>query len=148
MTRRYIDNYLTDAGQLLARLAQQLPDLERRLTAWAKDGYPSQSGAPGGAGTISDPTAQAVVTPDRVRLDREQLHANIIRLHDIAVTLDMIRRTYMEPKPDKQPQPHTLAKCSNMHGCPDDAWADKAGRCSACYQYLRRTQRDRTNTAA
>lgn len=41
-----------------------------------------------------------------------------------------------------QPNP-TPVPCGNIHGCPDDDEADKAGRCSACYQYQRRTGRDR-----
>lgn len=41
-------------------------------------------------------------------------------------------------QPNARPVP-----CGNSHGCPDDAEADKAGRCSACYQYQRRTGRDR-----
>ena len=32
--------------------------------------------------------------------------------------------------------------CANAT-CPEHALADKAGRCSACYQYQRRTGRDR-----
>ena len=41
-----------------------------------------------------------------------------------------------QPNPDPVP-------CGNVHGCPDEGEADKAGRCSACYQYQRRTGRDR-----
>ena len=44
-----------------------------------------------------------------------------------------------------QPNPNPIP-CANTHGCPDDAEADKAGRCSACYQYQRRTGRDRQTT--
>ena len=44
-------------------------------------------------------------------------------------------------------QPHpTPVACGNIHGCPDDDHAEKAGRCSACYQYQRRTGRDRRQT--
>ena len=41
-----------------------------------------------------------------------------------------------------QPNPAPVP-CGNTHGCPDDDHAEKAGRCSACYQYQRRTGRDR-----
>ena len=44
-----------------------------------------------------------------------------------------------------QPNPAPVP-CGNVHGCPDDDEADKAGRCSACYQYQRRTGRDRRVT--
>lgn len=145
MTRRHITNYLTDTHQMINTLHTQFTDLERRLTAWAKDGYPSTSGQPGsGGGGISDPTAQAVLAPDQVRLDREQLHASLIRLHDIAITLDNIRRTYMTTDTDKRiEQLRKLEACANQLGCPDHAYAAKAGRCSACYQHHRRTGEER-----
>lgn len=146
MTRRHITHYLTDTRQMIDQLHHEFTDLERRLTAWAKDGYPSTSGQPAtsGGGGISDPTAQAVLAPDQVRLDREQLHANLIRLHDISVTLDHIRRTYMTPDNEKNlEQLRKLEACANQLGCPDQAYAAKAGRCSACYQHHRRTGEER-----
>ena len=41
----------------------------------------------------------------------------------------------------------SLSKCANQFGCPDDAWACKAGRCLTCYEYNRRTGRDRVRAA-
>jgi hypothetical protein len=146
MTRHHISNYLDDTRTMIDTLHTEFRDLERRLTIWAKDGFPSSSGTPGGGSTntISDPTAQAVLAPDQVRLDREKMHTMVLRLHEISVTLDNIRRTYMTPDSEKHlDQVRKLETCSNQKTCPDSAYAVKAGRCSACYQYNRRTGEDR-----
>lgn len=56
-------------------------------------------------------------------------------------------RWCLTPSPEVAKHNAGLAKCANQFGCPDDAWASKAGRCQACYEYNRRTQRDRVKAA-
>lgn len=141
MNRRYATHYLEDTLTTLTTLAAEFTELQRRLTAWTKDGYPSSSGQPGGSTTLSDPTAQAVIAPDHVALDRDKLHADLIRIHNLAAGIDAIRRTYMNPINEQhQAELKKLARCANPT-C--DMLAVKAGRCTACYQFHRRTGEER-----
>lgn len=74
------------------------------------------------------------------RLDPPHIEEYAATLLWIADHLD--RLAHISAAALAQPNP-TPVPCGNTHGCPDDAEADKAGRCSACYQYQRRTGRDR-----
>lgn len=126
---------LADTRHLLDHLARDLRQLEHLLVRYARDGYPSSSGQPGGASTAADPTAQAVLAPDEVRYDRERLAAGLIRIHDQALDLEQIRRRWMNPLTD---QDMTAIKASARCANPTcDELAVKAGRCSACYQHYR-----------
>lgn len=126
---------LADTRHLLDTLSGDLRALERLLVKYARDGYPSASGQPGGSTTVSDPTAQAVLAPDEVRRDRERLAAGLLRIHDQALDLEQIRRRWMTPISEQEMADlKATARCANPV-C--DELAVKAGRCSACYQHYR-----------
>ena len=56
-------------------------------------------------------------------------------------------RWCLDPQPEVVKHNVGLSKCVNAFGCPDDSWGCKAGRCVPCYEYLRRTGRDRSKAA-
>lgn len=143
-THRYLDFYLTDIGALARTLLADHPGLQKCFTLWSRDGYPSSSGGTRVTGTISDPTAQAVLASDEVSRDRDTYNEKVIQAHQLLKEADAIRAKYMTTTERAVKHNQGLTKCANLHGCPDDAWASKAGRCSACYEYNRRNQRDRT----
>lgn len=67
----------------------------------------------------------------------EEYAATLLWVGDLLDRLALIAlAAHAQPHPDPVP-------CGNTHGCPDEGEAEKAGRCSACYQYQRRTGRDR-----
>ena len=148
MTRRYVDHYLNDLNTIVRTLTADFATLQRRLALWSRDGYPTSSGGTRVRGGVSDPTAAAVLTPDEVRQDRDKLTTLITAAHDLLAEADTIRTRYMTTTKEVQRHNQALTKCANMHGCPDDSWATKAGRCSTCYEYNRVNQRDRHQSAA
>lgn len=142
-THRYLNEYLNDLHTMIQSLQRDFTTLQRRLIAWAQDGYPTSTGTPGSKGGFSDPTASAVINPDQVRKDREHLEQIIINVHTQLTKADAIRAQYINTNTTTTKHNNSLTKCSNQHGCPDDAWAAKAGRCLTCYEYNRTNQRDR-----
>lgn len=67
----------------------------------------------------------------------EEYAATLLWVGDLLDRLALIAlAAHATPTPNPVP-------CGNTHGCPDEGEAEKAGRCSACYQYQRRTGRDR-----
>lgn len=146
-----------DAQTALERLAtffklidSEYPEIHKRFKAWSRGGFPaSTGGGPGSKGAISDPTGREAIEGDDVRLLSERFHTCLELVLSNANLMKAIRdeimrtdRTTAEAKRD------TLQKCCNAFGCPEDAWAEKAGRCNACYQYRYRNGRDRTARTA
>jgi hypothetical protein len=144
MTRRYVDHYLADVAALVRTLSTDFVALQKRLALWSRDGYPTGQSGSRSKGAVGDPTALAVIASDDIRKDRDRLTSLIIQAHDILKEADIIRSRYMTTTSTATKHNATLTKCANMHGCPDDMWAAKAGRCLNCYEYQRRTCRDRT----
>ncbi len=144
MHRRYLDHFLADLAHLVATLHTDFPALQGRLALWSRDGYPTGSSGTRRGGTIGDPTASAVLASDEVRRDRQRLEELVVRAHDLLKEADTIRGRYMSAAAQVTKHNQALTKCANIHGCPDDGWASKAGRCATCYEYVRRTERDRT----
>ena len=135
----------------LARIEMAYSDIPlmfARLREWSSD-VGSSSGSVGPKNQVGDPTGNTAVntTDENARMIAE-LHAICDSIHRDSLDLDRIRRHTMAPAIPKQPEERGLEKCKNMHGCPDDAWAWKAGRCDACHTYWRRNERDRTPRTA
>lgn len=143
MTRRYVDHYLADLGALIRDLTDDFIELQKRMALWSRDGYPTGSMNARASGTVSDPTANAALSSDEVRRDRDRLSALIIQAHSIMRDADIIRTRYMNTTTRAEEHNAQLSKCANIHGCPDDSWACKAGRCTSCYEFNRRNGRDR-----
>ena len=100
-------------------------------------------GGPKAKGAVSDPTGEGALNVDEWGQMRERVAELVDRVWRDAMELEGIRAKVAAPPPPKAPEHRGLTRCANLHGCPDDAWATKAGRCEACYRYLRRTDRDR-----
>jgi hypothetical protein len=145
MTRRYVDHYLADIAALVRTLSNDFTALQRRLALWSRDGYPTGSSATRVKGAVGDPTASAVIASDDIRKDRDRLSSLIIQAHELLKEADIIRSRYMTTTTKAVKHNASLTKCVNMHGCPEDMWAAKAGRCLTCYEYQRRTGRDRNH---
>lgn len=143
-------------------LQRELPEIQRRLKAWRRDGYPSGSsgGGRGGGPVIVVPdelgnpdtvhitsVEAAVFTRDEVADMDARFNAQISEALGVITAVWKIRLDVMadtdETKRAKKRQDR-LQKCANAYGCPDDAWGYKAGRCNTCYQFRYRNQRDRT----
>jgi hypothetical protein len=143
MTRRYVDHYLADVAALVHTLSTDFVALQKRLALWSRDGYPTGQGGSRTKGAIGDPTASAVIASDDIRKDRDRLTTLVIQAHDCLKEADIIRLRYMTSSVKAAKHNAGLTKCANMHGCPENMWGAKAGRCLNCYEYQRRTGRDR-----
>lgn len=126
---------------LLARLRADLPRVVATLRDWSS-GIRS-GGAASGAGSVSDPTGHAALTADEWAGRRHRLERLVATIHAAALNAERIRADVLAPPVERAPAARGLVHCANLHGCPDDAWATKAGRCDTCYGYQRRTGRDR-----
>lgn len=135
---------LNIAKAIIDQLTRQHNKLVATLNDLAADSYPSSAGL--GArckNHISDPTANAALKHDEPTQDRQRFRILTTRLHDVANELDNIRAKYLNT-PTATPAPtNTPSPCANMHGCPDNNWADKAGRCKPCFEHMRTHNRDR-----
>ena len=125
---------------LLARLRADLPHLVATLRDWSAG---IRSGGGAGGGGVGDPTGHAALTTDEWAGRRRDLERRVATIHAAVLDLEKIRREVIDPPPPTEPAARGLVHCANIHGCPDDAWATKAGRCDTCYGYQRRTGRDR-----
>jgi hypothetical protein len=113
-----------------------------RLRDWST-GVSSASSGPGQKNAVSDPTGTAALGRDLWGAMRGEIEAAILAVHRSALDLERVRRTVMEPPLAKEPELRGLAHCANALGCPDDAWAEKAGQCNACRTYFVRNGRYR-----
>lgn len=130
------------AIEILSTLESEWPQVDRNLTQWAH-GLRSSSGDRGPKGSYSNPTAAAALMRDKFGRQRADAYRWVDSIYSAAVNLDMVRREAVDPPVPPTPEERGLASCCNLHGCPEDAWGYKAGRCQACYDYHRRTGRDR-----
>lgn len=128
----------TDRLDLLGSELPQLVAALRDFSAGIRSG-----GGPGARNAVSDPTGNAALATDEWALARRHLERHIRAIDAAAAACDAIRRQALTPPPPATPAARGIPKCANPHGCPDDAWADTAGRCATCYEYLRRNDRDR-----
>lgn len=132
--------------ELLSRLDNDHPKIVDRLRDWAGT-ISGGNGGPTAKGTVSDPTGNAAMAVDEWGQTRTRMDQLIRTMATAAADLEFIRRQVMDTDttdPDKPNQrAATLQPCANQNGCPDDAWACRAGRCDTCYAYRHRTGRDR-----
>lgn len=133
----------TRAHTRLGDLLGDLPQLVAALRDYSS-GITSSGGSPA-PGHISDPTGNAAITTDEWAGARARLEHAVRQIDQAAAVCDSIRRHTLEPPPPPQPVDRGLSVCANVHGCPDDNWAEPGhgGRCHACYEHRRRTDRDR-----
>ena len=132
---------LGDAIHWLTALEADHAQVVASLRDWS--GGLTSGGGPTGKNSISDPTGQSALATDSWGLMRAELADLVLAVYRKAKDLERIRREVVEPPPEKQPADRGLASCANGHGCPDDAWATKAGRCDRCYAYQYKYDRDR-----
>ena len=131
------------------RISHDYLTLDARLRDWTSG--TGGSGGPRPKGSISDPTGTAALTTDEHGQMRRRLSELLDRICRDLATVETIRREVMAPPPtveELERQAHNqkvgaLQPCANIHGCPDEAWATKAGRCENCYRAMKRNGRDR-----
>lgn len=131
---------LGDAIAWLGRLEADHATFVAHLRDWS--GGLTSGGGPQPKNAVSDPTGQSALAVDEWGQMRARSAELILAVYRSAKDLEAMRREVVSPPPPREPEERGLAKCCNPN-CPDDAWAEKAGRCSPCYQYKRRTDRDR-----
>ncbi len=136
-------------SEVTIRLERAVNDLEHldpsRLIDALRD-FAAGVGSGGGPtpkNSISDPTGNQALAIDEWALMRQEVSDLVRRISTDAHRLIIIQRVALEPALPKAPADRGIAACCNLHGCPSDAWADVAGRCRTCAEYLRRTGRDR-----
>lgn len=146
VTRNADEKALDDIIRRLLQVRKGWRTFEQRCGAWIRGGYPSTTdGGPTGKGSVSDPTAREAVNGDEVRALLRKEREIIAHIGTQAVMLWSGWNEITQASPTKvTPKDRGIAKCGNQYGCPDDNWADKAGRCNTCYQYRYRNNRDRT----
>jgi hypothetical protein len=139
----------SELGALLAKALANLAAFDRdqhnvteRLRDWSS-GVSSSASGPGQKNAVSDPTGTAALGRDAWGAMRGEIEAAVLAVHRSALDLERVRRTVMEPPLAKEPEQRGLAHCANALGCPDDAWAEKAGQCNACRTYFVRNNRYR-----
>jgi hypothetical protein len=138
-------------------MAPEHPEMERRFKEWSRSGFPGSTmgGFGGGPSIIADgervPVTgvelAAVFSSDQIADMHQRYNATLHETLGHLVQLWAIRHDILEGGKEAQKakkRQNTLTDCANAHGCPDEAWGWKAGRCGTCYQYRRRTGRDRT----
>lgn len=128
---------------LAARRAHQdLLEVLSHLRDWSAGASNSSSG-PSPKNQVSRPTEAQALGFDQWGLLRQELVDQLLLADRAMRRVEHIRRLVIDPPPERLPEDRGLAKCANLHGCPDDAWAERGGRCDACYRYHRRTDLDR-----
>jgi hypothetical protein len=138
----------TRAHQRLGDLLTDLPRLVAALRDYSA-GIASGGGTPA-PGHITDPTGHAAIATDEWAGARTRLEHAVRQIDQAAAVCDNIRRHTLEPPPPPLPVDRGLSVCANVHGCPDDNWAEPGhgGRCHACYEHRRRNDRDRRVSGA
>lgn len=116
------------------------------LAEWA-GGVSAGGGGRRSIGGHSDPTGnRAMLGDDNARLARLAVDDHLTHILRLLRDDDHLFRTVMaavDQEFPKEPKERGLAACANLHGCPDEAWASKKGRCDLCYMYMYRNGRDR-----
>ena len=124
------------------RCQDEILQVLRFLREWSAGATHSADG-PSPKNQVSRPTEAQALGHDQFARMRDRLIEQLLVADRAMREVDSIRREVMSGPPPARPAERGLAKCCNMHGCPDDAWAVKAGRCDTCYRYRARTDRDR-----
>jgi hypothetical protein len=133
---------LIKAYELLGQIITDWDATDGRLEAWAH-GVRSSTGDRGPKGAYSNPTAAQALMRDHFGRDYRDLHRKADQVVRHVFDLEHLRVTTMQDVIPAEPQNRGLSQCANAHGWCQE-WATKAGRCPSCYEYLRRTGRDRT----
>jgi hypothetical protein len=118
------------------------PLVDASLREWSA-GLSSGNGGPGPKNEISDPTGNQATSRDEFGLLRSRVFEHVMEIHRRVVELDRIGRVVVDKPVEQVTTPIGLSKCSNALGCPDDAWAEKAGQCAPCRQHFIDTGRYR-----
>ena len=121
-------------------LSRDVRQVLKNLKDWSAEASGGSSG-PSPKNQVSRPTEAAALATDQFTVDRDRFIEQLVMADQCLRELERIRRKVMAPPPPAHPVERGLAKCCNPRGC--DAWATKAGRCDACYQYRWRHDRDR-----
>lgn len=142
-----LDSMLDHAIGRLCDFLANAPTTRTRLRDWSV-GVSSSSSGPGQRNAVSDPTGnQATNSADPFSVMRREIEAAIVAVHRSALDLERIHRLVNTDAQPPEPEQRGLAKCGNQLGCPDDAWAEKAGQCNACRTYFMRHQRYRSSSS-
>lgn len=109
--------------------------------------------ASGGSGggrttTVADPTGTAATTTthDYASGVRARIEHHVMAIDAHAASLAKLAELVTAPPPIPDPGARGVEVCANVHGCPDDNYAERgrAGRCEACYRWrLRHDGSDR-----
>jgi len=143
------EQHLSIAGDYFARIQRDHLKVIGRLRDWSAG--IGGSGGPQAKNTISDPTGHAALATDEFGSARHRIESLIDDVCRALDRIESIRREVMAPPPTAEEverqrsnqKTGALQPCANIHGCPDEAWATKAGRCEACYKYRQRRGSDR-----
>lgn len=149
-TRR-LDNQLQALTTLISELRRRLPAAVAHATDLAADGWPAGGGqGPTGKGSISDPTANAVMARTSAR-GGMSLTDSILQLEQAVATAAVGIGDALTVVDRLQPRPGTTPRCSGGAGLDGSMdWGDPTctnvpdgrpsyqGLCNACYQRKRR----------
>lgn len=143
------EQHLTIAADHMARIQRDHLKVVGRLRDWSAG--IGGTGGPQPKNSISDPTGQTALAVDEFGTARNRLEALIDEVCRRLDRIEVIRREVMAPPPTLEEverertnqRADGLQPCANQHGCPDEGWATKAGRCETCYKYRARNGQDR-----
>ena len=142
-------------SELLARSRTKLAPLDLVAVCDQLRDWTAAVATGGGGGgrtySVADPTGTAATTTaaDYAAGVRARIEYHVMTIDAHAASLAKLCALVTDPPPLPDPADRGLIQCANVHGCPDEAWAEKAGRCGACYQHHRRHDgRDRRLSGA
>lgn len=138
------EHLIKDAARRATLIAKVYQRADAQLNEWQGPERGGNETGITGKGGHGDPTGQQVTGSDYAIQRRIQLHRLVEQLDDATRELGIICREVLESSNGKDPSQRGHDPCANQNGCPDGAWATKAGRCQRCYMYLYRNGKDRT----
>ena len=131
-----------DVIEAMTRLRADLPELMRRSEHEARDGYPASSiGGGSGSTAINRPTENAALAPplpDPIRSHVKRVVALLGQTSRNATSLNGLRIIVLDVG---EAQPRSIETCGNCRDIESRRLRDE--RCWACFEYRRRTGRER-----
>lgn len=143
MNRKDVKRTTDEAHEIVRSLQQfvdDLPELVRRATYLASDGYPSNSlgGGGNGSGPASSSTERAALSrpmPDPVRRAVRDALAIVSEMRVEVSRLDSLRRIVWEVEQSERGRQSQIINCANP-ACGDPCLPrPRNGRCWPCYEY-------------
>jgi rubrerythrin len=146
MRRSEINDHLRGAEYSLDYLKDSAWTAHKQLQSWARSGFPSNTGMDKirSSGSGDSPVEVAALNPDEPSRKAARLAKCVKQANQLLAEAASLSRMTLTP-PEKKERVNQVPECLNCgEPCVPRA---KKGRCPACYEYLRRTNKERPGNA-